>query len=261
VQQSKRQRYACRLYDVLYRPTEVVLALEFLDCNLRELLRNTGPLSVVLAKSFTHQILQGLAYAKAKRCLHRDLKPANILVLPRQGVVKIADFGLGRAHDFDGGKYTRQVQSHWLFLHIAHINQPCIASEHIARARPSNSLHDELAANLNNKVAMCCFMTCSLQVMTLRYRAPEIMLGMREYNAAVDMWSVGCIMSEMLLGDTPFQGENEVDQLMKIFEQLGRPSVEQWPEVSKCENFNEAFPNWRRPADLTKVPPRTGHPT
>lgn len=103
--------FACRMYDVLYRPTEVILVLEFLDCNLRQLLRGAGPLSVVLTKSFTHQILQGLAYAKSKRCIHRDLKPANILVLPRQGIVKIADFGLSRSHDFAGGRYTRQVMS------------------------------------------------------------------------------------------------------------------------------------------------------
>jgi serine/threonine protein kinase len=101
---------SCRLHDVLYRPGEVILTLEYLDCNLRELLRNTGALSLILVKSFTHQMLQGLAYAKAKRCMHRDLKPANVLVLPRQGIVKIADFGLGRAHDFGGGRYTRQVR-------------------------------------------------------------------------------------------------------------------------------------------------------
>ena len=89
--------------------------------------------------------------------------------------------------------------------------------------------------------------------MTLRYRAPEIMLGVREYNAAVDMWSVGCIMSEMLLGSTPFQGESEVDQLMKIFEALGRPTVQQWPDLAHCEHFHDAFPSWRRPADMSSV--------
>jgi serine/threonine protein kinase len=91
--------------------------------------------------------------------------------------------------------------------------------------------------------------------MTLRYRAPEIMLGVRQYNAAVDMWSVGCILSEMLLGEVPFQGENEIDQLMKIFELLGRPCVQQWPDVANCEDFHESFPNWRRPADLSRVRP------
>jgi negative regulator of the PHO system len=101
----------CRLHDVLYHPNEVILTLEYMDCNLRELLKNSGPLSLVLVKSFTHQILQGVAYAKTKRCVHRDLKPANVLVMPRQGIVKLADYGLGRAHDFSGGRYTRQVSA------------------------------------------------------------------------------------------------------------------------------------------------------
>jgi negative regulator of the PHO system len=87
----------------------VILTLEYMECNLRELLRNSGPLSLVLVKSFTHQILQGVAYAKSKRCVHRDLKPANVLVMSRQGVVKLADYGLGRAFDLSGGRYTRQA--------------------------------------------------------------------------------------------------------------------------------------------------------
>ena len=91
--------------------------------------------------------------------------------------------------------------------------------------------------------------------MTLRYRAPEIMLGIQSYDAAVDMWSVGCIMAEMILGDTPFQGNGEVDQLMKIFEALGRPCPLEWPQVAHCENFHHSFPRWPRPASLAHVRP------
>lgn len=89
--------------------------------------------------------------------------------------------------------------------------------------------------------------------MTLRYRAPEIMLGVREYSAAVDMWSVGCIMAEMARGDTPFKGENEIDQLLKIFELMGRPCPEEWPAVQQGENFQTCFPRWSAPATLTHV--------
>lgn len=92
-----------------------------------------------------------------------------------------------------------------------------------------------------------------MQVMTLRYRAPEIMLGVREYSAAVDMWSVGCIMAEMARGDTPFKGENEIDQLLKIFEMLGRPCPEEWPEVQQGENFQTCFPRWPAPPTLSHV--------
>ena len=89
--------------------------------------------------------------------------------------------------------------------------------------------------------------------MTLRYRAPEIMLGVREYSAAVDVWSVGCIMAEMVRGDTPFRGENEIDQLLKIFELLGRPCPQEWPEVQQGENFQTCFPRWPKPDSLSHV--------
>ena len=99
-----------RLLDVLYREDEVVLALEYLDCNLREVIASQSePLPIHFVKSYTHQLLQGLAYAKSKRVMHRDLKPANILVNPRQGVVKIADFGLSRMHTPPGERFTQQV--------------------------------------------------------------------------------------------------------------------------------------------------------
>lgn len=79
------------------------------------------------------------------------------------------------------------------------------------------------------------------------------MLGVREYNAAVDVWSVGCMMAEMIRGDTPFKGENEIDQLLKIFELLGRPCPQEWPEVQQGENFQTCFPRWPKPASLAHV--------
>jgi serine/threonine protein kinase len=60
-------------------------------------------------------------------------------------------------------------------------------------------------------------------------------------------------MAEMLLGDTPFQGDREISQLMKIFEKLGRPTQQDWPEVAMCENFHDSFPRWPRPPNLSHV--------
>ena len=53
-------------------------------------------------------------------------------------------------------------------------------------------------------------------VVTLWYRAPELLLGAETYGAEVDMWSVGCIFGELLTKDPLFQGKNEVDQLAKV---------------------------------------------
>jgi serine/threonine protein kinase len=56
------------------------------------------------------------------------------------------------------------------------------------------------------------------QVVTLWYRAPEVLLGSRHYSTAIDMWSVGCIFAEMVMRGIPlFPGDSEIDQIFKIF--------------------------------------------
>ena len=56
------------------------------------------------------------------------------------------------------------------------------------------------------------------EVLTLWYRAPELMLGFYNYSCDLDMWSVGCIFGEVVLGRPFIQGDSEIDQLFKIFE-------------------------------------------
>lgn len=51
-------------------------------------------------------------------------------------------------------------------------------------------------------------------VVTQFYRAPEVLLGSREYTTAVDMWSVGCIFAELMTRDILFQGRSELDQVL-----------------------------------------------
>jgi len=63
-------------------------------------------------------------------------------------------------------------------------------------------------------------------VATRWYRAPEILLGSKNYSKAVDMWSLGCIMAEMLLGRSLFPGSSTLDQVQLILELLGKPSSE-----------------------------------
>ena len=59
--------------------------------------------------------------------------------------------------------------------------------------------------------------TYTHEVVTLWYRAPEVMLGSKMYSVAIDMWSVGCIFFEILIGRPLFQGKSEIDQLFRIF--------------------------------------------
>ncbi|KAL2160561.1 hypothetical protein VTH06DRAFT_1249 [Thermothelomyces fergusii] len=73
-------------------------------------------------------------------------------------------------------------------------------------------------------------------VVTLWYRAPELLLGESRYTGAVDMWSVGCIFGELLTREPLLQGRNEVDELAKIFELCGVPTEESWPSFRRLPN-------------------------
>ncbi|CAN1853243.1 Shaggy-related protein kinase epsilon [Linum perenne] len=66
------------------------------------------------------------------------------------------------------------------------------------------------------------------------YRAPELIFGATEYTSAIDIWSVGCVLAELLLGQPLFPGESGVDQLVEIIKVLGTPTREE----IKCMNPN-----------------------
>ncbi|ORY69067.1 cell division control protein 2 [Pseudomassariella vexata] len=88
--------------------------------------------------------------------------------------------------------------------------------------------------------------TYTHEVVTLWYRAPEILLGGRQYSTGVDMWSVGCIFAEMCTRKPLFPGDSEIDEIFKIFRALGTPSEDVWPGVTSYPDFKSSFPKWRR---------------
>lgn len=64
----------------------------------------------------------------------------------------------------------------------------------------------------------------SNEVVTLWYRAPDVLMGSRQYSTSIDLWSAGCIMAEMAYGRPLFCGSSVKDQLIRIFKYLGTPS-------------------------------------
>jgi len=69
-------------------------------------------------------------------------------------------------------------------------------------------------------------------VATRWYRAPEILLGSTQYGKAVDMWSLGCIFGEMLISKPVFPGNSTLNQLEKICEVIGKPTVAEIKEIN-----------------------------
>jgi len=82
------------------------------------------------------------------------------------------------------------------------------------------------------------------EVVTLWYRAPEVLLGSPRYSTPVDVWSLGCIFAEMNTKRPLFHGDSEIDQLFKIFKVLSTPTEETWPGVSKMPDYKPIFPSW-----------------
>lgn len=99
--------------------------------------------------------------------------------------------------------------------------------------------------------------TMTREVVTLLYRAPELLLGCVKYSTAVDMWSAGCVFAELLLGRPLFAGDSEIGQLYQIFQLRGTPDNEIWPGVTSLPEWQPLFPLWRA-QDLTQVIQRGG---
>ena len=73
---------------------------------------------------------------------------------------------------------------------------------------------------LHQSTKIACKLTPSysvIQVVTLWYRPPEILLGCKTYALPVDMWAVGTILAEMTTKRPLFPGDSEIDELFKIF--------------------------------------------
>ncbi|XP_067122441.1 LOW QUALITY PROTEIN: cyclin-dependent kinase 1-like [Centruroides vittatus] len=92
------------------------------------------------------------------------------------------------------------------------------------------------------------------EVVTLWYRTPEVLLGSPRYSTPVDVWSIGCIFSEMANKRPLFHGDSEIDQLFRIFRTLSTPTEDTWPGVSRMPDYKPTFPMWKQNILLTSVP-------
>ncbi|CAO3625582.1 unnamed protein product [Cunninghamella blakesleeana] len=81
----------------------------------------------------------------------------------------------------------------------------------------------------------------SRDVVTLWYRAPDVLMGSKQYSTSIDLWSAGCIFAEMASGSPLFPGSSVSDQLQCIFKVLGTPTEENWPNVSQVPEYKRDF--------------------
>ena len=174
-----------KIIDMFYSINSLYVLKEYADTVLTRLIHNSVAkyLDIKEAdkKGIMQQILSGLVEIHRNGILHRDLATSNILIT-KQGIVKISDFGLSRF--------------------IASPDRPM-----------------------------------SQGVITINYRSPEILFGANYYSFPIDIWSVGCIFGEILLEQIVFNGKDDVEILKNIFDLLGTPNDNSWPDTIQLPKF------------------------
>ena len=174
-----------KVIDIFYGINCLYIQFEYLECVLSKLTQKEKRAQINITpadiKGIMLQILTGLAEIHDNGILHRDLAPSNILI-NKNGVVKIADFGLSRF--------------------IASPDKPMTRG-----------------------------------VVTIFYRAPEILFEAKFYSFAIDVWSAGCILGELLLQKVLFKGSNDIEIMKEIFTLLGIPNENNWPDAVQLKRY------------------------
>jgi len=180
--QELRHENLIGLLDVFGHKSNISLVYDFMDTDLEVIIKDKD---IVLTqshiKAYMIMTLKGIEYLHRMWVLHRDLKPNNLLV-NRNGVLKIGDFGLAKCFGSPSREYTHQVVTRW-------------------------------------------------------YRAPELLFGARLYGEAVDIWAIGCILAELMLRVPFLPGDTDLSQLTTIFQTLGTPTDEDWPEAKHLPDY------------------------
>ena len=188
-------------------------------------------------RTFLYQTLCGLKYMNSASVVHRDMKPANIL-LNEDCSLKICDFGLARV----------------------------VAADEQALADMDEAAKKEGGAEHGADGSRTLHRSMTKHVVTRWYRPPELIL-LQNYSVAVDMWSVGCILAELLSmqkesvsryqdrvplfpgkscfplsADQPTSYADKLDQLNVIFDVIGTPEEGDIAHLGGVRHYLEKLP-------------------
>jgi mitogen-activated protein kinase 1/3 len=180
---------------------DVVYSMELLQIDLASLLgtaEHRQDWSRHHVRFLLYQLLAGVAFLHSRGVLHRDLKPSNLLVNAHCDV-KICDFGLALVRPKMGAGAGSAVargqrsQASPFMGNMRRLGSAFTDGDAAGGGAAAAEPPQQQGASPFNRAR-----TMTTHVVTRWYRAPEVILEWPDYDAAVDMWSVGCIVGEML---------------------------------------------------------------
>ena len=184
----------------------VALIFDRHETDLFKIIASRQALKVEHLQSFLHQILSGIHYSHSANLVHRDLKPANILI-NTDCTITICDFGLARA---------------------------------------TQAMSVSQALNSTADAPPPLYRKLTDYVVTRWYRCPELAVSNSDAGEPPsDMWSIGCILAELLLRKPLFAKSNcNVSLIKLIIDLLGTPKREDydWIESEQVRNWIEQSP-------------------
>ncbi|EPY49869.1 CMGC/CDK/CDK5 protein kinase Pef1 [Schizosaccharomyces cryophilus OY26] len=237
------------VYRAQNRTTGEVVALKVIRIDPEEGTPSTAIREISLMKELRHPNIMSLIDV-----LHTDNKLMLVFEYMEKDLKKYMDaYGnQGALSPSEVKNFTRQLLSGISFCHENRVLHRDLKPQNLLiNNRGELKLADfGLARSIGIPVN-----TFSNEVVTLWYRAPDVLLGSRAYNTSIDIWSVGCIMAEMATGRPLFAGSNNEDQLLKIFRLLGTPTEQTWPGISLLQEYKTTYPLYKS-QDLNHLMPR-----